>query len=42
LHYETIENWKGVSQLDLLDSTHALVLHQNEGGPLTLESLPLP
>jgi hypothetical protein len=42
LPYQTIENWKGVSQLDLLDATHALVLHQNEGGPLTLESMPLP
>jgi hypothetical protein len=40
--YETIEGWKGVDQLDLLDPTHALVLRRGEGNSLNLESLALP
>ena len=42
LPYETIESWKGVDQLDRIDSQHAVVLRRTEGGSLTLESLPLP
>jgi hypothetical protein len=42
LTYESIESWKGVDQLDRLDSQHALVLRHSEGGSLNLESLPLP
>jgi hypothetical protein len=40
--YETIEDWKGVDQLDTLDSQFAVVLRRGEGGALNLESLPLP
>src|SRR5262249_14887767 len=39
--YETIASWKGVDQLDKLDSEHALVV-RHEGNVLNLESLPLP
>ena len=44
LPYETITEagWKGVDQLDRIDSQHAVVLRRAEGGSLTLESLPLP
>ena len=42
LPYQTIEGWKGVDQLDLLDPTHALVLRRGEGNSLNLESLALP
>ena len=42
LGYETIEGWKGVDQLDRLDSQHALVLRKGDGGSLNLESLPFP
>ncbi|HEU0009992.1 MAG TPA: hypothetical protein VFT34_09275 [Verrucomicrobiae bacterium] len=42
LPYETIASWKGVDQLDRIDSEHAVVLRHGEGGSLTLESLPLP
>jgi hypothetical protein len=40
--YETIEGLKGILQLDRLDDANALVLRQEEGGALNLESLPLP
>jgi hypothetical protein len=40
--YETIESWKGVDQLDLLDAQHAVVVRRAEGGTLHLESLALP
>jgi hypothetical protein len=42
LSYKTIEDWKGIDQLDKLDSEHALVLRRGEGGSVNLESLPLP
>ena len=42
LPYETISGWKGVEQLDSLDSRHALVLRRVEGGSLNLESMDLP
>jgi len=41
LGYETIENLKGVEQLDKLDDTHAVLLVRN-GGAVSLESLQLP
>ena len=40
--YETIESWKGVDQLDLLDAQHAVVVRRTDGGSLNLESLALP
>ena len=40
--YETIEDWKGIDQLDRLDQKNAVVLRRAEGGSLNLESLPLP
>lgn len=39
--YETIKSLEGVTQLDKLDDTHALVLVQSEG-PATLRSVDLP
>ena len=42
LAYETIESWKGVDQLDRLDSQHAVVVRRGDSGSLNLESLPLP
>jgi len=42
LPYETVANWTGVDQLDLLDPRHALVMRRDEAGSLNLESLPLP
>ncbi len=42
LPYETIASWKGIEQLDTLDSGHALVLRRGEGGSLNLESMDLP
>jgi len=42
LPYQTIEGWKAVNQLDLLDPTHALVLRRGEGNSMNLESLALP
>ena len=41
LPYETIEDWKGVVQLDKLDAKHALILQSVDGG-LTLKAIPLP
>ena len=41
--FETIASMKGVQQLDLLDSTHALLLVQSTtGGPLDLQAAALP
>lgn len=40
--YETIDSWKGVEQLDRLDTAHAAVLRKGEAGAMNLESLPLP
>jgi len=40
--YETVESWKGVDQLDLLDAQNAIVVRRGEGGSLNLESLALP
>lgn len=40
--YKTIENWKGIDQLDHFDKEHALVLRRGEEGVLNLEALPLP
>ena len=31
VEYETLADWKGVEQLDLLDGKHALVVQENEG-----------
>ena len=42
LDYETIEQWQGVDQLDLLDERHANLLVRANNGPLHLESRPLP
>lgn len=42
LSYETITGWTGVEQLDRLDGKYAIVIRRVEGGPLNLESLPLP
>ena len=42
LPYETIESWKGIDQLDRLDSQTAVVLRRSDGGGLNLESMPLP
>ena len=42
LDYETIEQWQGVDQLDLLDERHAILLVRADNGPLHLESRPLP
>jgi hypothetical protein len=40
--YETIDNLKGTVQLDRLDAQHAVVVMQNDGGQLTLKTVPLP
>ena len=40
--YETVENWKGIDQLDHFDKTHALVLRRDDAGAQSLEALPLP
>ena len=40
--YQTIEEWKGVEQLDTFDQKNALVLRKGDGGAVSLESLPLP
>jgi len=40
--YETIEAWKGIDQLDRLDSAHALVVRRADNGSVNLESIPLP
>ncbi len=40
--YDTVANWEGIEQLDLLDSSHALVLQKAESGMRSLVSLALP
>jgi hypothetical protein len=40
--FETIASMKGVQQLDLLDSSHALLLVQSAGGTLDLQAAVLP
>ena len=40
--FETIQDWKGIDQLDRLDAAHAIVVRRGEGGAVNLESLPLP
>lgn len=40
--YETIEDWKGIKQLDALGSSLALVLQETDSGSQHLVSLPLP
>ncbi len=40
--YETIESLQGVIQLDKLDDTHALVVIQQDNGPMSLRSVDLP
>lgn len=40
--YETVETWKGIHQLDRLDSGHAVVVRQTESGASHLESRALP
>jgi len=40
--FETIASMTGVQQLDLLDSTHALLLVQSAGGSLDLQAAALP
>ena len=42
LPYEKITEMKGVTQLDLLNKDNALVLVQQPGGPMNLETVPLP
>jgi len=42
LTYQTLENLKGVQQLDRLDSEHALLLVQTDSGALDLETIALP
>jgi len=40
--YDTVANWDGVEQLDLLDGGHALILQKSESGARALRSLALP
>jgi hypothetical protein len=42
LPYETIQEWKGIDQLDRLDDKRALVVRRSDGGQLHLETLALP
>jgi len=42
LTYETVAGWKGVNQLERLDSRNAVVIRNTEAGSVNLESLPLP
>jgi hypothetical protein len=42
LSVEEVSDWKGIEQLDKLDTKQALVLRKAEGGAMTLESLALP
>jgi hypothetical protein len=39
--YETVKDWKGVTQLDQLDDTNAIVLIE-QNGKADLRTLPLP
>ncbi len=40
--YNTVANWEGVEQLDLLDAKNALILQKSESGSRSLLSLALP
>ena len=40
--FENVGSMKGVQQLDLLDSTHALLLVQSSNGGLDLQAAALP
>jgi hypothetical protein len=40
--YETIAALKGVTELDRLNKGHAVVIARAEGGPLSLQTIPLP
>jgi len=40
--YQTIDALKGVTELDRLDKTHAVVLIRAENGPVSLQTIPLP
>jgi hypothetical protein len=40
--YETIESLAGVVQLDKLDDTHALIIVQQDDGPMSMRSIELP
>lgn len=40
--YDTVANWEGVEQLDLLDDRNALILQKSESGVRSLLSLALP
>src|SRR5262249_23921413 len=42
LKYDTIEAWKGVQKLDAFDKGHAVLLIQNAGGKMNLETVELP
>lgn len=42
LKYETLADWKGITQLDKLNDTTAVVLVAEEGGALRLDAVPLP
>ena len=42
LGYETIEDWTGVEQLDLIGSEHALIVRRNGADTLDMEVLALP
>lgn len=42
LSYETISDWKGITQLDRFDPKHALVLRTSDSGSMSLEALELP
>lgn len=42
LKYDTIEGWKGVQKLDAFDKGHAVLLIQNPGGKMNLQTVELP
>jgi hypothetical protein len=42
LGYDTISSLKGVVQMDKLDDSHAVILTQDQGGALNLETIELP
>lgn len=42
LGYETLADLKGVTQLDKLDASHAVILVQGEGGAMNLQTIDLP
>ncbi len=42
LSYETIEDWKGIVQLDRLGESHAVVIQETEDGKKHLKSMELP